>query len=238
MSETDKLNAICEVLDNIGLYPSDRRAFEEIRAILDHPAAAPAGKTGREAWTRRCPATAPESDLIRRDRQCQLMDGHRQAHTWHGDGDEFSQWARAAARAEPREDCPSCAGLGDVPCSHHKDRPNSQRTPSSSQAGSSRVLLGWTVPSHISRSIDGGYVHLCCHWTKNVCSTTTSQQNGEWIGQFLRDHAHGQVVERREYDGDADDEQFCGRCLAGTTSPEHHEKCGSDGQVAEHRRTQ
>jgi hypothetical protein len=62
-----------------------------------------------------------------------------------------------------------------------------------------RTLLGWTVPSHIEvEQRDDGYVHAECQHSSCSAGLTTSVQNGEWIGQFLRSHAHGQVVEHRE----------------------------------------
>ena len=109
------------------------------------------------------------------------------------------------------------------------DRPaaNSQRTPSSPQAGSSRTLMGWSVPDHVhwrDYYANGTLFIYCGHRQHGYArSSWFERDQAVSVGAYLRLHAHGAVVEHREdeearaYSMDAADngeKWTCTRCGA------------------------
>ncbi len=100
---TDELRALRDAIENL-LVRFD--AVDSKRIIADEIVnSVLAGwrppQTDDSAWMRRCPSMAPESHLIPEARQCQLVDGHVQAHTWCGEAGEFSSWFKSWSRATP-----------------------------------------------------------------------------------------------------------------------------------------
>ncbi|ATY11585.1 hypothetical protein CU254_14790 [Amycolatopsis sp. AA4] len=88
-----------------------------------------------------------------------------------------------------------------------REEPNSQRTPSSPQTGSSapRTLLGWTVPDHVTTREDEEDLNQivlecwqCDPWPYAIIKRT----DHEAVQDFLRNHAHGQVVEHQPEEAD------------------------------------
>ncbi|WP_154676124.1 hypothetical protein [Amycolatopsis benzoatilytica] len=176
-SAAAKLDQVREVILDFGQLENKLQPIEVIEKIdaIVEPV------TDREEPAQdMCGEPLPSDDTAR----CQNPTGHTGPHWTHGCGHGSTSWR---ASEEP---------AGET---------NSQRTPSSPQTGSPapRTLLGWTVPDHIEIAGAGELIELWCTYHKlSVSGGWTNRESAAPIQYFLRNHAHGQPVERQAQEAD------------------------------------
>lgn len=134
------------------------------------------------------PAAAPADEWC----NCQAIHGTTTyPGPWHERGGE-PHYPCAAAPAEP------CGPVA----------PNQG---ASEEDSAPRRLLGWTMPDHMRFGFDGHRLSLRCtryHFVDTTIPTMWTENpfdGNPTVGAFLRDHAHGSVVEHRE-DEPSDDQ--------------------------------